>query len=201
MAFKTKTELKDVFNGLSSLYFCKTAVDLDGASDAGGNAISIDWDFDLPVTVDTLQISQDDPTINHYKVIGLQGDWTSSAEAGDFTVQFTVPTKAEDVIKLAFGETAYKTITGATMTGGDAPAGAGKKWEGSSVVVNMQKVTGTIGLLDENKENFMIITNIALYAKPLYENASTEPFAIQFSGSIETSGDANFAWLKRVDAD
>lgn len=193
MAMKTKTQLKDVFNGLSSLYFSKTAYDLDGDG-TGVTSLNIAWDYELPVTVDTLQISQDDPTINHYKVIGLQGDWTSSAESGEFNIQFTVPTKHTDVIKLAFGDDASAPMTGVKMTDLDAT----KTWTGSAVTVAMHKVTGTIGLLDEAKENIMLITNIALYAKPLYENASTEPFAIQFSGSIETSGDANFAWLKKA---
>lgn len=71
-------------------------------------------------------------------------------------------------------------------------------WAGTAVKVDMTKVTGTIGLLDETKSNMMLITNVALYAKPLYENPSTEPFAIQFSGSIETSGNANFAFLKKA---
>lgn len=203
MAMKTRNELKDVFNGLSSLYFCKAAVDLDGASDNGVTSLNIAWDYELPVTVDTLQISQDDPTINHYKVIGLQGDWTSSAEAGDFTIQFTVPTKHTDVIKLAFGETAYKDMSGVVMTGDDNVAkigGANAKWQGGAVAINMTKVQGTIGLLDEAKENMMLVSNIELYAKPMYENPGTEPFAIQFSGTIVTSGDANFAWLKKVSA-
>lgn len=193
MAFMNKTQLKDIFNGVSSLYYTKSRIDLDGQDDDGVTTLAISWDYELPVTVDSLQISQDDPTINHYKVIGQQGDWTSSAEAGDFSIQFTVPTKAQEVIKLAFGEDAYRAMTGVTMTGGEAVG----NWQGGAVAVNMHKLTGSIGLLDEEKNNMMIISNIALYAKPMYENASTEPFAIQFSGSIETSGDANFAWLQK----
>ena len=192
MAMKTKQDLKDIFNGLSALYYSPTSYDLDGTDNKGVSTLAISWDYELPVTVDTLQITQDDPTINHYKVIGLQGDWTSSAEAGDFTVQFTVPTKATEVLKLAFGDDSTVEIKGVKM----ADIGT-DTWTGVSTAVNMQKVTGTIGLIDETKENFMLITNIALYAKPLYENPSSEPFAIQFSGSIETSGDANFAWLKK----
>lgn len=193
MAMKTKTDLKDVFNGLSSLYYTAKNVDLDGENDKGGVALpTVAWDYELPVTVDTLQISQDDPTINHYKVIGLQGDWTSSAEAGDLTIEFTVPTKHTDVIKLAFGEDASKNILASDL--GELGTG----WSGQAVKISMHKVTGTIGLLDETKKNIMLINNIALYATPMYENASTEPFAIKFSGSIETTGDSNFAWLKKA---
>jgi hypothetical protein len=193
MAMKTKMELKDVFNGLSSLFYSSEVYDFDGADGKGVTTLAINWEYELPVTVDTLQITQDDPTINHYKVIGIQGDWTSSAEAGDFSFQFTVPTKAEDVIKLAFGADGAKSMAGVKMAdlGEDT-------WAGTAVKVDMTKVTGTIGLLDETKSNMMLITDVALYAKPLYENPSTEPFAIQFSGSIETSGNANFAFLKKA---
>lgn len=190
---KKKMELKDVFNGLSSLYYSKEVYDFDGADGAGVTELAVAWDYELPVTVDTLQITQDDPTINHYKVIGIQGDWTSSAESGDFSFQFTVPTKAEDVLKLAFGEESSVAMKGVTMA--DLGDGA---WAGTAVNLEMTKITGTIGLLDQSKKNMMLITNVALYAKPLYENPSTEPFAIQFTGSIETSGDANYAFLKKA---
>ena len=112
MAMKTKQELKDVFNGLSSLLFQKTAVDLDS-----GSTIALVPDYDLPVTVDTLQLTQDAPTINHYKVIGLDGDWTSSATLGDATFQFVVPTKHTDVLKLAYGDDAVKESVQATLDG------------------------------------------------------------------------------------
>ena len=188
MAFKKRTELKDVFNGLSSLYYTPTVADLSSES------TSIAWEYDLPVTVDTLQVAQDDPTISHYKIIGEQGDWAISSQSGEFNVKFTVPTKHTDILKIAFGVDAHKALTGVTMTGGDAEG----TWNGSALAISMHKVTGTIALLDETKKNMMIITDVVLYAKPLYENPSTEPFAIQFTGSIETSGSYNFAWLTKA---
>ena len=56
---KKKQELKDVFNGLSSLLYQSEVVDLSQA------VLSITPEYDLPVAVDTLQISQEDPTVNH----------------------------------------------------------------------------------------------------------------------------------------
>lgn len=190
MAIKTKSELKSVFNGVSSLLYTGNDVDL-----TSGTIADLAFDYDLPCTVDSLSISQDDPTINHYKVIGLQGDWTSSAEAGDVSVAFTVPTKHSDVLKLAFGTAAYKAITSAVPKSGGGLSGT--QWKGDAVRIDMHKVQGTIGLLDETNTNLMIIRGIALYAKPLYENASTEPFAIQFTGTIESDGNQNFAWLTK----
>lgn len=191
MAAKTKQELKDVFNGLSSLLYSSAIADLSLAT------LSITPEYDLPVTVDTLQITQDDPTINHYKVIGLDGDWTSSATLGDMNIQFTVPTKAKDVLTLAYGADAVKEITKLSLSTGDSELDNANGYEGVSIQLNKKKVTGTFVLVDEEKENLMVMTNVALWAKPLYENPGTEPFAIQFTGTMEGAGNQSMAWLKK----
>lgn len=195
MATKTKQELKDVFNGLSSVLYTDEVVDLSSGTP------TITTKYNLPVTVDTLQLSQDDPTVSHYKVIGLDGDWTSSATLGDMTVQFTVPTKAKEVLQLAYGESAVKDITKLTITTDDAEVdNSANGYEGVSLMIGKKKVTGTFVLVDEEKKNLMVITNIALWAKPLYENPGTEPFAIQFTGTIEGAGSQSLAWLKKKSA-
>lgn len=195
MATKTKQELKDVFNGLSSVLYTDEVVDLSSGTP------TITTKYNLPVKVDTLQLSQDDPTVNHYKVIGLDGDWTSSATLGDMTIQFTVPTKAKEVLKIAYGESAVKDITKLTITTDDAEVdNSTNGYEGVSLMVGKKKVTGTFVLVDEEKKNLMVITNVALWAKPLYENPGTEPFAIQFTGTIEGAGSQSLAWLKKKSA-
>ena len=189
---KSKQDLKDVFNGLSSLLYQSAIVDLSQAT------LSITPEYDLPVTVDTLQISQEDPTINHYKVIGLDGDWTSSATLGNMNIKFTVPTKAKDVLKLAYGEDAVKEITKLTITGtGDTDLDDENGFSGTSIMLKKKKVTGTFVLVDEEQTNLMVLTNVALWAKPLYENPGTEPFAIQFTGTMEGAGSHSMAWLKK----
>lgn len=190
-SMKSKQDLKDVFNGASSLLYQSTIADLTGST------ITITPEYDLPVTVDTLQISQDDPTVNHYKVIGLDGDWTSSATLGDMTIQFTVPTKAKDVLTLAYGSEAVKDIAKLSISGtGDSEIDA--SYEGHSIVLKKKKVTGTFVIVDEEQENIMVLTDVALWAKPLYENVSTEPFAIQFTGTMEGAGKHTMAWLKKT---
>lgn len=192
MAMKKKQELKDVFNGLSSLLYQSAVVDLSSPT------LTITPELDLPVTVDTLQITQDDPTINHYKVIGLDGDWTSSATLGDMSIQFTVPTKAKEVLTLAYGADAVKEIPKLSIATGDTEIDNGENgYAGVSVMLKKQKVTGTFVFVDEEKENLMIMTNIALWAKPLYDNPGTEPFAIQFTGTMEGAGSQSMAWLKK----
>lgn len=195
MSMKSKIDLKDVFNGASSLLYQASVVDL------GGNSIALAPEYDLPVAVDTLQLTQEDPTINHYKVIGLDGDWTSSASLGNMTVQMTIPTKHSDVLTLIYGSSAVKAITGATITTGDAEldgaAGSPNTYGGTALILKKKKLTGTFVIVDEERTNLFVITNIAMWAKPLYDNTSTQPFAFQLTGTIEGAGDYSLAWLKK----
>lgn len=180
---KKKEEFKDVFNGLSSLWYQAAAVDLSGAT------ITLKPEYDLPVAVDTLALTQEDPTINHYKIIGLDGDWCSSSTLGNSSFGFTCPTKDTDVLKLAYGADAVNANLTATI--------GSETYSGHSVKFTKKKVTGTFVLVDEEGTNLMVISNVAVWATPLYDNPGTAPFAIKFTGTIEGAGRHSMAWLKK----
>lgn len=186
MAVISKQNLKDVFAGLSSVLYGSTVVDLSGAS------ITISPEYDLPVTVDTLNISQDEPTINHYKIVGLNVDWVSTATEGDMNLQMTIPTNHTDILKMVYGEDAVAAVTGVTIDG--------TAYEGNTVVLKKKKITGTFVLLNDSKDKALVITGAALWATPLYENASTDPVAIRLTGTIESDGSSpSFAFLKKTE--
>lgn len=191
MAAKTKQELKQVFNEVCDLYYQKAEVDLSKET------IEITPEFNLPVTTDTLQITQDDPTINHYKVIGLDADWTSTSSPGDMKIQLTVPTINKEVMQIFYGDNSVADITKATVTTGDTEVDNEAGYEGYALEPKKKKIQGTFVLVDAEKNNLFIVTNFALYAKFLYDNVGTDPFAIQLIGSIEGAGKKCFAFLKK----
>lgn len=194
MAAKTKQELKVVFNDIADLYYQQAVVDFEQST------LTFAPEFNLPVTVDTLQITQDDPTINHYKVIGLDADWTSSSTSGDVKIQLTVPTLDKEVMKIFYGADSVKDVTKATMTTGDTELDGATGFEGHAWELKKRKIVGTFFLVDSEKKSLVVITNLALYAKQLYDNPGTQPFAIQLTGSIEGAGKKSFAYLKKKSA-
>ena len=97
-------ELKDLFVGPKTLLYAKAITDLSKAT------IDITADLELPVEVDSLKATMEDPTINHYKVIGLAGDWATTSELGDFNVEFVVPSKAKDLLAAMFGNDAVSEL-------------------------------------------------------------------------------------------
>ena len=192
---KTIDKMKDIFVGPKTLLYTSVIADLSKTT------LEITPEVELPVTVDTLKATMDDPTINHYKVIGLAGDWATTSELGDFNVEFVVPSKAKDLLKVMFGEDAVTELTKVTLKStGDTALDATAGFTGVAVEPKKFKIKGTIVIVDEEKKNLMVITNIALYATLQWDNSGTEPVAFKFSGSIEGAGKRSIAWLTSAPA-
>ena len=188
----TIDKMKDIFNGPKTLLYSKAITDLSKAS------VDITPEIELPVEVDSLKATMEDPTINHYKVIGLAGDWATTAELGDFNVEFVVPSKAKDLLKIMFGDDAITELTKVTLKGtGDATLDATTGFTGVAVEPKKFKIKGTIVIVDDEKENLMIVTNIALYATLQWDDTGSKPVAFKFAGSIEGAGMRSIAWLTK----
>ena len=190
----TIDKMKDIFNGPKTLLYSKAITDLSKAT------VDITPEVELPVTVDSLKATMDDPTINHYKVIGLAGDWATTSELGDFNVEFVVPSKAKDLLTAMFGNDAVGDLTKVTLKTGDTDLDATTGFTGVALEPKKFKIQGTIAIVDDTKANVMVITNIALYATLQWDDTGTKPVAFKFSGSIEGAGKKSIAWLTKAAA-
>ena len=192
MAMKKIEELKDIFVGPKTLLYAKTIADLSKPT------LDITPDLELPVEVDSLKATMSDPTVNHYKVMGLAGDWATTSELGDFSVEFVVPSKAKDLLASMFGSDAVGDLTKLTLkTTGDTDLDATSGFTGTALELKKFKIQGTIIIVDETKTNLMVITNIALYATMQWAETGTKPVAFKFQGSIQGAGQQSFAWLNK----
>lgn len=187
-------ELKDIFVGPKTLLYAKTIADLSKTT------LDITPDLELPVEVDSLKATMEDPTVNHYKVMGLAGDWATTSELGDFSVEFVVPSKAKDLLASMFGSDAVGDLTKLTLKTGDTDLDATTGFTGTALELKKFKIQGTIIIVDETKANLMVITNIALYATMQWDETGTKPVAFKFSGSIEGAGKKSIAWLSKAAA-
>lgn len=192
MAMKKIEELKDIFVGPKTLLYAKAITDLSKTT------LDITPDLELPVEVDSLKATMEDPTVNHYKVIGLAGDWATTSELGDFSVEFVVPSKAKDLLASMFGSDAVSDLTKLTLKTGDTDLDATTGFTGTALELKKFKIQGTIIIVDEIKANLMVITNIALYATLQWDETGTKPVAFKFSGSIESAGKKSIAWLSKA---
>lgn len=181
---KQKTDLKDVFGDVGTAIYNRSSV----APDSEGNiTLPATGCIEFPVTTETMSINQDEQTINHYKVVGLQGDWFATSESGDMNVAFTVPSKAKEILVEFYGEDAIQELT---ATG----------WNGVALTLNERTITGSIILINKKQDQIMIINGINLWARPSFENTGTEPFAFALSGTVvvDETTSANIIWLKKA---
>ena len=189
MAMTTIDKMKDIFVGPKTLLYQASTIDLSQAT------FTLEPTLELPVEVDSLKATMEDPTINHYKVIGLAGDWATTSELGDFSVEFVVPSKAKALLTAMFGSDAIGEITGATVSTGDTQLDG--TYTGVAVETKKFKIQGSIAIVDDTKTNLMVITNLALYATLQYDDTGTKPVAFKFAGSIEGAGLKSIAWITK----
>lgn len=183
---KTKKQLKDVFGGISSMWYQATELDLSSLE-----GINITPDYDVPVKVDTITLEQGDPSLEHYKVIGLPGDWITSSEAGDIDLSFRVPTKHNDILKLAYGNDAVQDIASATVSG--------ETYKGTALTLVQKKIDGTFILVNESKDKLLVLANTTLWAKPVLDQDAKGVFALDFNGTIESDGTSpDILFLEKV---
>jgi len=186
-ATKTLKDLKDNFGLAGRLLYDPAEYDLTSGAESAELAIKAE--YDLPCTVDTFKMQQGDPTINHYKIIGVNGDWYTDFTAGDTTIEFTVPTKGTDVLKLAYGENAVVELSHITV--------AGVAVTGTGLKLKEKIVKGTFCIVNKEKDQIMVISGAEIMANALYGTDNNAPFAVHFSGSIKADGETvNIAWLK-----
>lgn len=178
MAITTKSSLKSVFSGASSLWYQPTAVDWTASPPA------IQPTLDVPVKVDTLSFEQGDPTLEHYKVIGLMADWVVSSEPGDIEISFRVPTKATAVLQMAFGNDAVSTAATVNVTTGSTAVG----YSGVSLVLKTNKVEGTWCIVNEDETEILVLNNATLFAKAVLDQDGKGVFAVDFNGTIVSDG-------------
>ena len=146
-------------------------------------------EYDLPVHLDDLSLSEGDPTINHYKIFGQDADWTATATKGEFTIKFVVPTKDTDVMKLAYGDDAVVDAK-ATMDG--------VSYKGIGISLKKHEVNGTMVFMNEAKDQILILSNVSLWASQKYEKAASEPYAVQFDGTMTATDGPDVLFLKKV---
>ena len=80
-----------------------------------------------------------------------------------------------------------------------------QQFKGFSAVLNSKKLNVGFALISDDGEKCLLVKRMAVYARPLFENASTTPFAFALSGTIEledgassgSSSEDNIAFLTK----
>ena len=169
---KTKNDLKDVFIGLSQIMIKKGGIT---------DFTSVEPEYEIPVTVDSLSLSMGEATLNRVKVHGLQTDWAVTSTPGDFEFACTIPSTHKELLGYFFGEA--NNIANAAVNG--------KNYNGVSLSVkNVQRDMGII-LINEAEDKCVLFKKMTITPALAFENGSTEPIGIKLTGTLVAGGGTN----------
>lgn len=182
MAAIKKSELKDVFIGLSQILVVKGGIT---------DFTSVSPEMEIPVTVDTLTLSMGEATLNRVKVHGLQSDWAVTTTPGEFEFSCTIPSIHEDLIEYFFGEA--NAIAASTVNG--------VSYKGFSMTAkNVSRDLGVI-LINEGEDKAVLFKKMTVTPSLAFENGSTTPLGINLTGTMvaaEGASDDDVAFLTKT---
>ena len=183
MAAIKKTDLKDVFIGLSQVLIKE-----GGITDFS----EVVPEYEIPVTVDSLSLSMGEATLNRVKVHGLQTDWAVTSTPGDFEFACTIPSTHKALLTYFFGEA--NAVTGAKINDED------KTWSGVSLTIkNVQRDMGII-LKNEAEDKAVLFKKMTVTPALEFDDGSTKPIGIRLTGTLvagEGSNDDDVAFLTK----
>lgn len=182
MAAIKKTDLKDVFIGLSQVLIKEGGIT---------DFTDVEPEYEIPVTVDSLSLSMGEATLNRVKVHGLQTDWAVTSTPGDFEFACTIPSTHKTLLSYFFGEA--NNIASATVND--------KSYSGVSLTVkNVQRDMGIV-LINEAEDKCVLFKKMTVTPALAFENGSTEPIGIRLTGTLvagEGSNDDDVAFLTKT---
>ena len=188
MAAKKKSELKDVFIGVSQVMLKKGGIT---------NFATVEPEMEVPVTVDTLTLSMGEPTLNRVKVHGLQSDWAVTTAPGEFEFSCTIPSIHKDLIEYFFGEANVVKedgVEGATVNNVKYTKAF------SFSAKNASRDFGLV-LVNEGEDKCVCFKKMTVTPSLAFENGSTTPIGITLTGTMvaaEGESDDDICFLSKT---
>lgn len=176
------------FTGISHLFFVMSG--FGDKFDTTGKTVK-----EVPVAEDGgFSYNGGSPSINHYKVHGITGDWTSRMTPGETEINLFIPTIDKEVLEACgFTVTTISSTDAAKAVLADGDAGDAKftPTSGSTAFsfAETQKAfsVGIAAVNDEGTKMFAI-KKVKLLASILFDSADTaKPIGITLTGSSAAS--------------
>jgi len=192
----------NVFEGISAIF----AVDggFDFTVDNGTNKLNLSTGnaklLEFPCSEDSgFSFDTGAPSIEHFKVHGLNADWVSTFTPGDTELSIEIPCHDTEIMALCFGsegsDMEITLPTAALKETGIASAIASGKGFGAA----QKSVELGLLILDDTEKRLFYIKKAKLTAQVTFDG-SNKPLCVVLSGSLSDSGDGAFGILDIVAA-
>lgn len=183
MAIVPIAQLKEIFKGVSSFRF---------ASSVQATLATASWEFELPITSDSFDVTQAAGTTTPTNVLGLAGAWCVAGEPGDISINFTMPSIKDSLVGIFYEKTAAELETAdetqGTVTG---------TFKGYGYYLKRDMIEGSALIISENGEYALFIKNMQGYPALVFPDGNGSPMGITLNAMIVGGNtECDFALLK-----
>ncbi len=205
VTIKKKGDMQvNVFEGISAVWAVAGGFTFGGAGTTE-SPYTLDYSsngtlLEFPCSEDSgFSFDTGSPTIEHFKVHGLNADWVSTFTPGDTELNLEIPYHDTDIMTLCFGATGKSmSITvphGASGILKDSTAGG--VYTGSAFGPSQKSVELGLLILDDTEKRLFFIKKAKLTAQVQFDG-SNKPLCVVLSGSLSETGEDSFGILDLV---
>ena len=172
----------DVFEGISAVFPVPDGITFTGNS-ADLSAVDL---LEFPVSDDSgFNFDTGQPSIEHFKVKGLNTDWVNTFTPGDGEIMLEIPCHNTSILTLVGMEG-----TDVSLTLPEGMSKAGTAATGKAYPVTQKAVYLGLGILNDTEDKLLFIKKSKFMAQIIFDG-SNKPLCVVLTGSIASGGDAN----------
>ncbi|MCQ2245118.1 MAG: hypothetical protein MJZ32_12785 [Bacteroidaceae bacterium] len=168
---KDAANLQVLFAKMKNVYYNSDQITKQTLESAG-----VECELEFPVLSDGVTLNTGEPDVSEIKLT-TGAIWVSRAEKGDSDISFQVASIAGSINDLFLTKKDAFSVTGISVTGLDGT------FNGDSYSLDVNKVTGSLIMTDDNRQTVLILTNVEMYGglvagdgdNPAYFNVSVTP--------------------------
>ncbi|MCQ2231419.1 MAG: hypothetical protein MJZ30_06175 [Paludibacteraceae bacterium] len=168
---KEAANLQTLFAKMKNVYYNSDPITANSL-----NATGVECELELPVLEDGVTLNTGEPDVTEIKLT-TGAIWVSRANKGDSDISFQVASIDGAINDLFLTKKAAASVSGITVAGLDG------NFAGDSYSLDVNKVTGSLIMTDDNKQTVLILTNVEMYGglvagdsdNPAYFNVTVTP--------------------------
>lgn len=177
MALRKKIEMQDdVFSGISAVFAVAGGL---------GNDLSFANATEFPVSDDSgFKFDTGQPSVEHFKVKGMNTDWVNTFTPGDGEMTLEIPTHDTGIMELCGFTSADVSITlpEGMSSAGTAASGKGYAFAPKAVYLGM-------GVLNDTEDKLLFVKKGKFMAQ-LILGSDNKPLCVVLTGSIAAGADS-----------
>lgn len=175
----------DVFNGISSVFAVKGGIE----TTTGKATLTAEKMLEFPVSDESgFNFDTGSPSINHFKIKGLNTDWTCTFTPGDGQITLEIPCHETNILETVYGQVGTEVelkLPTEIQLDKTKTAIKGKAFASAQKAIMLGML-----VLNDTEDKVLFIKKAKFMAQTMFDS-SQKPLCVTLTGAIAAGADAD----------